>query len=234
MFEQQRYLILLVLIVGYLVVKLYQKYFKKVEPYEKELEKLYKSIADEDQLVEELQKLINQYPNAKKLYQELTGLYLKKSRFTDVKNLFDSFREKNGVELEFPEFALSDVESLIAERETLENSREKTFCRIPNSQRLGISNFTIWQPVETIVIAEEWLELTDKDGSHRYFWNDFENVTLKTASGRNKWFGKYIAKLLVLKVGDKEYKLDVTEVNSDYAHADILFKELERHLKITA
>lgn len=45
MFEQQRYLILLVLIVGYLVVKLYQKYFKKVEPYEKELEKLYKSIA---------------------------------------------------------------------------------------------------------------------------------------------------------------------------------------------
>lgn len=230
MSEQQRYLILLIIIIGYLVVKLCRKYFQK--PYEKELEEIYK-LSDEEVIIEKLHSLINRYPKIERLYRELIGLYMRNYRFKDVKRLFDSFREKNGVELEFPDLALSDIESVIAEREALENSREKTFCRIPTSQRLGISNFTIWNPVEKIVIAEEWIELTDKDGSHRYFWNDFESVTLQTATGRNKWFGEYIAKILVLKVGDQEYKIDVTKLNSDYKHADILVKELERHLNIT-
>ena len=211
-----------------------------------------KELEQADQLMSEgkrheadalLRQVLERAGRKKGVYEDVVNIYLRGSMCPEARHVFQLYKNRTGRELitDVTIDELEQEEAVAREvRETLESSSVKRFKRRTLRERdyllggIGWSRFLdLLSPVQAVEIHKEQIILQKRSREYSFHWSEITDASLTTVlpKYRGHWRDQP-EKWLTLRVGNKMFRLDVSDQYPAFHGSDVLIDEVQKHVGI--
>lgn len=176
---------------------------------------------------------LNRYPEEKGLYHDAVNIYLAGKMFEEAIEVFGLYKKRFGEELR-TDYTLEDINKEKAEYQKrvrqYDAGKTKVFTRMSIYERGRLSNLPMIFPVREITMSPEGIILKKGKREFRYQWPEVVDVRIEQRKGHKGYFlGEDVVRTLLIRTGDRTFKIDISARFPDFKDSEILLRELQRY-----